>query len=592
MKNIIACFGLSLFITSCGEFVPNFALCNGNAEFFSGGDGSQDSPYLICSIEDLAKLDELLEDPASYDDFKDSNYLQVSDINLKGQSYDWLPLGSYDSSLSNRRDQAQLFTHVPSTKPFIGTYDGGGRKIIAMKIESNAISDYLGFFHMIGSGGVVKNLNFESPQFSLSDSVVVGTVAAYNSGTIKDINISNLSTAGSDKLVVFGGAIGFISDGLEVSNIVVSGNIVTSDNCSHVLGQPNNDTTTCDSLGISGVLGIILAVGQRVEINNLTNNANISAGNLAAGVAYAFFGDYSVQNLTNNGNIQAKGRAAGITYLFQDGRNLGMPGAFFPTISNLRNNGNILSYGASGEIGRSDATGIVGSIAGNYTSINSLINTGNITNNSEVTGSSVGIVIALNTESGTLSSWGNTGDIGMSAGKVDIDGNSYIHDDVAGLIGGIDGEFDLTLTDMYSRGKITGAIGEYDVGGIIADVWELNASLTLSNVFVASELYGGSGSGNGTIIGRIDIKNTPTQTVSVNISNAYWDGDLDPNDDRDGVYITAYERDTLIPNSGGVYSVSIGEQTTAEMFNSVTYSGFNFSNIWNLPYSGRYPSLR
>lgn len=158
------------------------------------------------------------------------------------------------------------------------------------------------------------------------------------------------------------------------------------------------------------------------------------------------------------------------------------------------------------------------------------------------------------------------------------------------------GEFDLTLTDMYSRGKITGAAGEYDIGGIIADVWELDASLTLSNVFVASELYGGNGSGNGsgngTIIGRIDIKNTPTQTVSVNISNAYWDGDLDPNDDRDGVYITAYERDTLIPNSGGVYSVSIGEQTTAEMFNSVTYSGFNFSNIWNLPYSGRYPSLR
>ncbi len=90
--------------------------------------------------------------------------------------------------------------------PYIGTFDGNGKSIIGLKINSNA--SVVGFIGRLGEGGTVKNLKVEGADMSSTGSSAnIGAVAGSNKGTISNCHVIN-SSAISGKHQA-GGVVGY-----------------------------------------------------------------------------------------------------------------------------------------------------------------------------------------------------------------------------------------------------------------------------------------------------------------------------------------------------------------------------------------------
>lgn len=92
------------------------------------GDGTELSPYKIESAKDLYDLSDRVR---VGEQFEGVYFFQTADIDLQGEP--WRPIGSED-------------------RPFLGSYDGGGRKIMNLVISGNR-SSRLGLFGLVGKGG-------------------------------------------------------------------------------------------------------------------------------------------------------------------------------------------------------------------------------------------------------------------------------------------------------------------------------------------------------------------------------------------------------------------------------------------------------
>ena len=95
---------------------------------------------------------------AATDDFAGKTLQLTSDLDLANLA--WSPIGS-------------------ASKPFAGTFDGGGHQIKNIKVAG---SDYVGLFAYIGTAGSVSALAITGGTFEGDN--YVGSVAGYNAGTI------------------------------------------------------------------------------------------------------------------------------------------------------------------------------------------------------------------------------------------------------------------------------------------------------------------------------------------------------------------------------------------------------------------------
>ena len=145
---------------------------------FSLGDGTEDNPYQIQTVDQLKAV--------AYD--LDAHYILVADLDLDGESSPWTPIGSYDPYA-----------------PFTGTFDGGGHTISGLYISGS--SSYRGLFGYVGSGGTVKNLNVSG---SVTGAYHVGGVVGYNSGGTVESCGSSCLVNGYDYV---GGVVGRNSGG-------------------------------------------------------------------------------------------------------------------------------------------------------------------------------------------------------------------------------------------------------------------------------------------------------------------------------------------------------------------------------------------
>ena len=107
------------------------------------------------------------------------------------------------------------FTPIGNTYYFNGTYDGGGKAIIGLHINSNQAG--VGMFRNVEYGGKVKNLYLDTPNVNSSDngqSVIVSAVVGYlsDASTIENCYVINptltISTNGEKYYVVIVGNIG------------------------------------------------------------------------------------------------------------------------------------------------------------------------------------------------------------------------------------------------------------------------------------------------------------------------------------------------------------------------------------------------
>ncbi len=157
---------------------------------YEGGDGSEDSPYLIASAEQLALLArETNEDHSQYTDV----YFRLTeDIDLSGHS--WEPIGN-------------------SAQSFLGGFDGNGHTISGLYIDAPD-EDNQGLFGYLGddetASAEVKNIGIVNS--FIEGKNAVGSIAGISYGTISNIYADGFVTGSGMAGGIAGSNIGTVQN--------------------------------------------------------------------------------------------------------------------------------------------------------------------------------------------------------------------------------------------------------------------------------------------------------------------------------------------------------------------------------------------
>ncbi len=273
------------------------------------GRGTQASPYLITSADDLAQLSTLVN--AGSANYNSGYYLQTQDIDLSAYS-NWTPIGTLN-------------------KPFSGTYDGNGKKIADININIDSPKDtvYLGLFGYT-TGTTIKNIKLEDGNISVSSSAGanVGSLAGYTGGggLIENCSSSADISAYSLSVIRIGGIIGYASNNSAETSIIkecvnsgtINGETAGGVNAGGIVGNieygvcvsrcaNNGNISALFSPTVGGIAGKANGYGRSLCINQCYNTGDIYADDISnygdSGGIAGFACDTEIENCFNAGTI-------------------------------------------------------------------------------------------------------------------------------------------------------------------------------------------------------------------------------------------------------------------------------------------------
>ena len=330
--------------------------------FFSGGDGSEDNPYLISSADDFMAIATLANAAAEaggngYNaDAKRTffgsagvHYKQTGDIDFENATL--TPIGNV-SSAGNANNASS-----PTGNAFSGTFDGGNHTV--KNFSANVTVADNGVYGLFGyvQNATIKNLSVEADltlkaAATADAGVLAGTVAG---STIENVTVNaTLTVPGADvdnKRFTVGGIAGFVFGTPDAPSLikdctvtatatVESGkNTKNGATCVHYGGIVGFSTTasgvteiacTLDHCVNNGTItaksgrsaGIVAAANLATLIKNCVNNATHTNSFANARIAQIVcnLGNYSgVVDCTNNGDLtttDAKTTTGGMVALF------------------------------------------------------------------------------------------------------------------------------------------------------------------------------------------------------------------------------------------------------------------------------------
>lgn len=212
------------------------------------GEGTQESPYLISSAQQLAGLSYLvLTQNAKY---SDKYYLQTADINLAGKNF--YPIGSY-----------LILPNTDNMLSFSGHYDGGGFNIYNLTQPqeaydvTNEINDYLTAYGLKLKKFLINDLglNVEIDYLLFQMSGLFGVVAPPGIGsgepqdpamrpTIKNVNVINGNTR-----AYYAGGIAGMAGYADIDNCYYRGSLSASIVGGICGSSENTNITNCVAMG-------------------------------------------------------------------------------------------------------------------------------------------------------------------------------------------------------------------------------------------------------------------------------------------------------------------------------------------------------
>ena len=498
------------------------------------GSGTESDPYLIYTLKDLEDFRNSVNAGNTYE----GKYIKLmNDItmntpdmfsrdaagNITGAAegkkpYEWTPIGTYTSSSDN--------------KPFSGTFDGDGHKIIGIYIVSKRI-DYQGLF------GYCKNVTMKN--LGVADGYVygkyyVGSVVGYcnaDSGTSTVTNCYNTGTVRGLQNV--GGVAG---DGFSAS-----GSTVTIINC-------YNTGTVIGDDEVGGVVGSFGTYSGTAKVNDCYNTGTVSGGNNYVGgvVGRNFASSEGTATVTNCFNI---GAVNGFNYV---GGVIGY--CIHDTIVNK-------CYNAGEVSGNSRIGGVVGYNYAEKNTDEAIVkdchNTGKI---SSIDGFVGGVVGSNRSGDGiaTVSNCYNTGTVGDYA--------------AGGVVGDNQAQNGTAIvTNCYN----TGAIGNNDAGGVVG----YNYAGSSTGVAKISSCYNTGNVSGSSYIGGVVGQNYSYGTIAVD--NCYYLTDT---------ATVGYENNTF--SSGTITVDNITALTDTQMRTQSNFVGFDFDTVWTMDGEPDYyyPELR
>jgi hypothetical protein len=262
---------------------------------FAGGSGTQDDPYQVATPQQLAKVN----------DFLDQHFVLTADIDLS--SYEnWTPIGTHIPIPEN--------VEIPNTDfAFTGTFDGKGHTISNVKITLGDDSMGVGLF-----GCVTGNETEQSIKALTPDNL------ATNAGTslIKNLTVNNVDVKGG---FFIGGVIGELYYG-NIDNVRLTGNnrVVGSIYGSFgaigglvgmLYGVVENCTAQADVVAPGGpnegMSGIIVGGTKHAVISNCHATGTVTADGERAmsigGLAGCLQDSPFIEDCTVNATISASG---------------------------------------------------------------------------------------------------------------------------------------------------------------------------------------------------------------------------------------------------------------------------------------------
>lgn len=255
-----------------------------------------ETSFTLTTAAELAGLAQLVNGGNNFS----GNTITLGDnIDLNDQA--WTPIGN-------------------DSKPFIGTFDGGGYTISGLSIDNSSRSCQ-GLFGAVNSGGTVQNLIVLGSITGTIDQVYIGGVAGQNNGTVKDCT-----------------------------------------NKVKITWNGNDD----DDVYIGGVVGLNFGIVENCSNSEAVNTSGTSAfaGGIVGGNGV---GSGTVSGCYNTGTVT--GTTVG-----------GIAGANVHTISGCYNTGTVTGTTAGGVVGENCSEYSSGDQVGhNFGTVNSCYNTGTIT---------------------------------------------------------------------------------------------------------------------------------------------------------------------------------------------------------------------
>ncbi len=205
------------------------------ATFNLAGEGTEESPYLITSIEDLRNIAACVnEEVATRTASSDGSYYTVYDGKYFSIAND------FDAS----NPDGQVEPIGTNTVRFAGYLDVGGHTISNFSIRDYAY-DYCGLFGSIDATGSVKNITFDSPYIT-SLGYNVGVLAGYIYGPVDSITI-NSGTVLAEVGYYAGGLAGKTSG--VISNCDIDCDITAYGYIGGITGRNYDDITNCHTRG-------------------------------------------------------------------------------------------------------------------------------------------------------------------------------------------------------------------------------------------------------------------------------------------------------------------------------------------------------
>jgi len=280
------------------------------------GNGSSGNPFLVYDLDTLRKVGTGVDGWSL-----SAHYKQMEDINMPTDT--WIPIGVYNS------------------RPFTGGYDGNGKKISNLRINSSA--DYQGLFCVI-SGTVVnvvlENCNINGGQNvggvagqvqsggkvqdcsvsgTVSGTYYIGGVVGRNSGTVQSCHGTGNVGTGSSALV--GGVVGYNVGGTVDKCYYATGTVSGNQSIGGVLGDNNNGTvkdcysTGTVSAGTDGwFVGGVVGNNESGTVQNCYSTSTVSAGTDGwfVGGVVGYIQDGTVQNCYSTGTVSAGTNGFGV----------------------------------------------------------------------------------------------------------------------------------------------------------------------------------------------------------------------------------------------------------------------------------------
>lgn len=308
------------------------------AESFDGGDGTAESPYLIKTAEQLAKVAKDVYDGDT--DYADTYFKITADIDLDG--HDWYPIGC------NYSTGEELVNNY-----FRGKFDGCGHKITNLTVPQMDEYRSSGLFGSTEEGFELRNLTIESGD--ITGEMVVGAFVGSNNGIVENcVNKAKVSCF----FYYVGGIVGsnyrqgtvkhctnygYILAGNESANGMSAGGVVGS-NYNMVEECANYGNVETMTTGAGGIVELM----EGGTVRNCFNRGAIKGPERLGGIigeALGRGGNCEVYNCYNAGTINADAINAGAI--------LGL-GMFISsnklTIKDVYNNSDIFSGSSWGSV--------------------------------------------------------------------------------------------------------------------------------------------------------------------------------------------------------------------------------------------------